>query len=480
MEHLSGPVDADGQARRATESPRNKPQDIVRSLSQSRSSAGMPASESRPHALHRQSLDHLTTPIFERNPQDFTRSLYRPQSSDGLASRFIQPERRSVHKSRSLDKIDPNTTPERRQTNPPLSLRRSSLNITGDIYSTQSPERTPVPENKPLKAHTFEMWTPSSARIGDTIQSLDNSASSPYERPQSIYRGRISDLHLRGADDIGEITSVEPSTSNRLETLSRYDGMGEQVRNQTNDQDAFFSTLGIPKEYGSIIWDVVKHGGNEQELLRRLEEERNRISQVDSRDVETLIKALGIRDDDLDSSDYLEARQHAQTIVRVIRTDGQNKEFNDASKALLELAPARSRLRSLVNPTKDVIDWYDASWRNQHAMSKLDTTRWGDSIRKVFYQVNQPFAGITNTRSGNLGFIGLQAAVATAYTWYIEKKFPLPTLGVNLENSAIARQVYTKLPTPINQLFDTIQFQGFGISLEAVKEFLTRNVTTGG
>jgi hypothetical protein len=238
--------------------------------------------------------------------------------------------------------------------------------------------------------------------------------------------------------------------------------------------------LGILKEYGSIIVDVVKNGENEQELRRRLEEEKNRISQVYSRDVETLLSALGIRNDDLGSGNYLEAKQHAHTIVRVIRTDGQNKEFNDASKALLELAPERSRLRSLVNPTKDVIDWYDASWRNQHAMSKLDTTRWGDSIRKVFYQVNQPFAGITNTRSGNLGFIGFQAAVATAYTWYIEKKFPLPTLGVNLENSAIARQVYTKLPTPINQLFDTIQFQGFGISLEAVKEFLTRNATTGG
>jgi hypothetical protein len=504
----------DARAPRATESPRSEPNDL-NFLYLSRSSDQLDSrptqsehERERPTASQGQPFDsssiydgsqQLRQPVDDALQQDIVRSLYQSRSSDGLASRFVQPERRPVRKSRSLDKIDPNTTAERRhsclgtppsikmvilerrQTNPPLSHWRSFDGTFPLEASRQSPDSRSSLNISRLPRST-EIWTPSSARIGDTIQSPGNSASSfrgyPYERSQPIYRDRVSDL--RRPDDIEEITPVVPSTSYRLETLSR-DSMGERGSNQTNGQDVDallralditeHSTLGIAmiKEYAQIIMDVVKTRGNEQELLWRLSEKSTQISrerdQANNRDVETLLRALGIRDDNLGSGNYLEAWKHAQTIVRVIRTDGQDKEFNDASEALLKLAPKRSWLRSLVNPRKDTIDWYNASWRNQHAMSKLDTTTWGGSIRKLFYQANQPIAGLTNTRLGNLGFIGLQAVLGTAYTSYIEKAFASSTLESCIEYAATARFFYSKLPNPLNQLIDTIQFQGVSIGL---------------
>jgi hypothetical protein len=499
MEHLSGPVHR--HTPRATESPRrasndlhflsrsrpsdqfgSRPtqseheRDVVRSLSQSRSSADMPA---RPHdtpSLHRQSLDRLTTPKSEHDPQqeDIIRSLSRPKSSDGLTSRRVQPERGPVRTSRSLEKSNPNTTAEK---NKPLEAHTSSEPPTPPstvVESSGVQPRSSTLSSRLLRS--TEIWTPSSAptQIGDTIQSPGNSASFFREYPD-------------------EITPVVPSTSYRLEPLSR-DHMGERGRNQTDDQDAFLSALGITEqstlgitevqEYAQIIMDVVKAGGNEQNLLGRLREKRTHLSrerdQANNRDVETLLKALGIRDDDLGSGNYLEASKHAQTIVRVIRTDGHDKEFNDASEALLKLTPQRFWLRSLVNPRKDTIDWYNASWRNQHAMSKLDTTTWGGSIRKLFYQANQPIAGLTNTRLGNVGFIGLQAVLGTAYTSYIEKAFASSTFESSIEYAATARFFYSKLPNPLNQLIDTIQFQGVSIGLYQALASHAHNATTGG
>ena len=224
--------------------------------------------------------------------------------------------------------------------------------------------------------------------------------------------------------------------------------------------------------YAEITMDVVVHGRGKEELFRRLMEIRGQVErerdQARKRDVETLLGALGIRNDDLGtpgSENYLNARKYAQTIVSVIRNNGPDKELNDASKAILELAPKRSFLRSLVNPRKDTIDWYDAAWRNEEEMSKLDTTKWGGYIRNKIYQFNQPFAGPTNTRSGNLAFIGLQALAGTAYTSYIEKSFAISTFVSSFEYAAAARILYKLTPNPFNQGGDTIQFQAVSIGL---------------
>jgi hypothetical protein len=442
----------------------------------------MPASESRPQSPHRRSLDRLATSISGRNPQDITRPLPRSRSSDGLDSLFAQPTRRqestSTPRRRSLSPRDTNTVSE------PQPLDRSALPALPALErGPRDTQRLPPPT---------EIWTPSSAP-SDTIQSPDNAVLSlhPYE-PRPIYQGRISDFRRRG--DIDEITPVVPFTSYRpetfrLETFSGdRDSVGEGGSNQTNDQDALLKAMGVTKyrtfgeaemqRFGKVIMDVVTSGGDKRELLRRIEAESAQIlqerDQVNDRDVATLLKALGIKED-LSSGNYLAAQEHAQTIVRVIRTDGQDSEFNKASGELLKLAPKRFWLRSLVNPKKDTIDWYSASWRNQHAMSKLDTKTWTGSFRKLFYRANQPIAGLTNTRSGNLAFIGLQAIMGTAYTSYIEKGFASSTFESSLEYAATARFFYSLLPNPINQLIDTIQFQGVSIGL-----YQAQNATSGG
>jgi hypothetical protein len=96
----------------------------------------------------------------------------------------------------------------------------------------------------------------------------------------------------------------------------------------------------------------------------------------------------------------------------------------------------------------------------------------------TFYQANQLIAGPTNTRSGNLALIGSLAVAGAAYTSYIEVKFALPTLEVDIEYAALARFFYSMLPNPINQIIDTFQFQGVAIGLHKAQESHAQTATS--
>ena len=451
-----------------------------------------------PLEASRQSLEH--TPVPENKPLDAHISSDAPTPSSIVAgSSDVQPL------SSELSSRSPLGSTEIWR--PPLARRGDTIQSRGDFASSFANEHTlQVYGDGNLDAHrqdeitpvvpgrltgSAEIWRPS--RRGDTIHLAGGSASSfANEHTLQIYEDRNVDVRRRGRDEITVVRSP------RLEIVSR-GSMDERGSNHTNDGDLNINDLNLSDDIKAKVLDAsiklaveaLDNSWDKKEYSRRLNTRITEIvrvhdqgNQQDARDAETLLNAMGIRNDDLVSSNYLDAKTHAQTIARVIRTNGQDKEFNDATKALLELAPKRSRLRSLVNPTRDTIDWYDASWRNQHAMSKLDTTTWRGSIRKGLYQANQLVAGPLNTRSGNLSFISFQALAGSAYTSYLEGKFNYASLGSNLEYAALARPLYKYLPTNLAQAFDTLQFQGFSIglsaSIDAIKAAVHHNATMGG
>jgi hypothetical protein len=486
MEHLSGSTGK--RASRATES-LNNASDINRSLRRSQSVDAHPhITESSRNELNdlrflyrSQSSDQPgSRPTQSEYGEDIIRSLYQSQSSYGSASSSVQPGRRLSHR-RSFE----GTFPLEASRQSPDS--RPSFNIIKELYGKQPPERTPIPESKQLEVHTSSepSTLPSIVAESSGIQPIlftEPSSFQPLPGEHSSHPPRSTEIWTPSTGDAIQ------SRDNPASSFRGYPMDGRES-NQPTNQDAWIRAFGITeynntigeadlKEYISIIRYAAENSTGETELLGFLSEKSAQISQerdqVYKQDVETLLKALDIRDDDLSSGNYLEARKYAQRIVRVIRTDGPDKEFNDAKKELLKLAPERSWQRSLVNPRKDTIDWYEATWRNEQAMSKLDpTSRVVRYIRQPFYQANGWVTGPINTRSGNLAFIGSLAAASTAYTSYMEGKFAWATFAASIDYAASARFFYSMLPTPMNQVIDILKFQGEAIGFRALQRFIT-------
>lgn len=327
------------------------------------------------------------------------------------------------------------------------------------------------------------LWTPtpSDLTVPRTLwipERHSNSNVHPYSTEPSISRNRnsldITEISEENVPD--QARNYRRNVSNRPERSASH---------STDDRNAAaeLKMLGINDDVVQIIVDAVNNREGTAWLYQSLSTRNAELAERHSTYVDTLLDSLGIRDDHALGSDglnnYFEARKHAQTFVRVIWNDGNDTELNDAKKELLKLAPKRLWLRSLVNPKKDVVDWYEASWKNQHEKEKLDTRTMLGKVRYGSYWLNQFLAGPTNSRVGNLSFIGGQAAAGTAYTWYIEGKFPTSTLLSTLEYAATARFFYSLLPNPMNQAIDTIQFQGVSIGLYKFQEkFLTKKSKT--
>jgi hypothetical protein len=343
-------------------------------------------------------------------------------------------------------------------------------------------------QTEPQNVETLLTWSGMKKRKDDVQAILDVVSEGGDEK--DLVDRLSANSHIRDAEtlltrsgmkkkDIQIVTDVIKTGAGVQELFDRLSASSPKHKGKDAlSVETLDKRLGMEKRKDDVqaILDVVGKKGDGKELLDRLSANSR------ERDVQTLLNDLGIKGDSLEPAEvdkYEKAREYAKELVDVIWTGRGDEDFNNARKSLLKLAPKRLWLRSLVNPKKDVIDWHEASWRNRQAMDKLDTRTKLGKFRKVFYQGNQWIAGPTNTRAGNLTFIGTQAVVGTAYTWYIEGRFPTSTLVSTLEYAATARFFYSLLPNPINQGIDTSTFQAISVGLY---HFLphAQNSTSGG
>jgi hypothetical protein len=296
----------------------------------------------------------------------------------------------------------------------------------------------------------------------ESNQTLENGLDPLGADPSSTSNPEeISPLHL---DQTLARLGITPDNPHYAEAWDAVQIMAGLLHSDKFAKDPALALAKL-QEAGEELWKSAPEGvRNQVEAIRgrnvdQAEQEVQalapEVSAKADREAEKLVKVLGVRDDDPESSIYALAMKEARKIYMLIHEYGSEAKYDVHLTNLLDLAPKNSKQYNLLFPKRHRIELYIGWWKDQRE-ADLASNTWAGQLYKYAALTNKQFRWFIETREGYVTLVVAQSLAGTAFPSATAKPahFVVTSLFGNLVGYTLDAQIFSRLArlNPFNQV----------------------------